>query len=74
MNDSFAMMDDEGVDTAANAEVDRILQEITAGQLRSAPEAPVIKPDAEAAVVCDETAQNEADSELSEMQKRLAAL
>ena len=76
MSDSFAMMDEEGADAAADAEVDRILQEITASQLKAAPDAPVTKPAAMAAEVSTEEqpSQEETDAELSEIQRRLAAL
>lgn len=72
MNESFAMIDEEGVDAAADAVVDSILKEITAGQLRSASEVPVMKPPKE--VEFEQPLQDETDSELSEIQKRLAAL
>lgn len=78
IGDTFASAEADGVDEAADREVDRIMTELTADILRPAGQVPtgVRKPAAGAAVSAPEPVAEEPDdsAELEEMQRRLQAL
>uniref|UniRef100_A0AAY5K973 Charged multivesicular body protein 3 n=1 Tax=Esox lucius TaxID=8010 RepID=A0AAY5K973_ESOLU len=72
--DTFEGMEDEDMEEAAEAEVDKILFEITAGALGKAPSKvtdalPEMEPPAAAAA-----SEDESEEDIEEMQSRLAAL
>ena len=78
IGDTFAATEADGLDEAADREVDRIMTELTADILKPAGQVPtgVRKPAASAAVDEAEPVVAEADdsAELEEMQRRLQAL
>uniref|UniRef100_A0A8C8GY13 Charged multivesicular body protein 3 n=2 Tax=Oncorhynchus TaxID=8016 RepID=A0A8C8GY13_ONCTS len=72
LEDTFESMEDDEMEEAAEAEVDRILFEITAGALGKAPSKvtdalPEMEPPAAAS-------EDESEEDIEEMQSRLAAL
>uniref|UniRef100_A0AAY5KAI6 Charged multivesicular body protein 3 n=2 Tax=Esox lucius TaxID=8010 RepID=A0AAY5KAI6_ESOLU len=74
LEDTFEGMEDEDMEEAAEAEVDKILFEITAGALGKAPSKvtdalPEMEPPAAAAA-----SEDESEEDIEEMQSRLAAL
>ncbi|KAL4613234.1 charged multivesicular body protein 3 [Arapaima gigas] len=75
LEDTFeSMEDEEGMEEAAEAEVDKILFDITAGALGKAPSKVTdALPETEPTIVV-ETSEDDAEEDLEEMQSRLAAL
>uniref|UniRef100_A0A674ENN0 Charged multivesicular body protein 3 n=1 Tax=Salmo trutta TaxID=8032 RepID=A0A674ENN0_SALTR len=74
LEDTFESMEDDEMEEAAEAEVDKILFEITAGALGKAPSKvtdalPEMEPPAAAAA-----SEDESEEDIEEMQSRLAAL
>lgn len=77
IDDSFASMDPEGLQTEADAEVDRILNEITSDIFAKASEAPTTKLASSAIsapVAAEEPEEAVEDAEFRAMQSRLQSL
>mmetsp|Transcript_16264 Transcript_16264/g.24503 ORF Transcript_16264/g.24503 Transcript_16264/m.24503 type:complete len:222 (+) Transcript_16264:98-763(+) len=79
LDDSFATMEPEDLDDAADAEVDRVIEEITAGVLEPAGNAPstnVVVDSKPSTADVEETAVPDAidDEELQNMRSRIQAL
>eukprot|EP01038_Epipyxis_sp_PR26KG_P012047 gene12047-16121_t len=76
VGDALDSMDSEGLDAAADLEVDRIVSEITAGILAPASSAPIGKPQSSAAVVMEDAkpSADETDAATDDLLSRLQAL
>ncbi|KAJ8336205.1 hypothetical protein SKAU_G00395480 [Synaphobranchus kaupii] len=75
MEDTFESLEDEDMEEAAEAEVDKILFDITAGVLGKAPSKVTdALPEPEPAGAAAEPEEEEDEEDLEEMQSRLAAL
>jgi charged multivesicular body protein 3 len=76
LEDTFESMEEEGLDEAADAEVEKILFEVTNGILGTASETPSALPEAEegAAAAAAAGGESSEEEEEEEMKRRLEAL
>ncbi|XP_062507821.1 charged multivesicular body protein 3-like [Corticium candelabrum] len=74
MEDTFESVEEEGLDEAADVEVEKILFEVTNGILGKASETPTQLPEAEEGPAAAAAVGGESSDEEEEMQKRLEAL